>query len=161
MYDDKSLEAIVIDPGDDGQYITVSCLDRQITPKTVIATHGHFDHVLAALEVKLVYKIPFMMNKLDEFLLDRQQPTAEYFLGITVDPPTSVDLSLEEASIITIERQEKVIFVGDLIFADRRTGEANHKYSNPVKLHASIRRIKSEFKGYTAYPGHGEIFNIR
>src|SRR5687767_10360732 len=85
-YDEKTEECVIIDPGDDGQYISISTLDKELTPTAVLATHGHFDHVLAAMETKLVFKIPFMMNKADEFLLSRQQITAEYFLGIKVDP---------------------------------------------------------------------------
>ncbi|MBX4205861.1 MBL fold metallo-hydrolase [Candidatus Microgenomates bacterium] len=181
VYDEKSEEGVIIDPGDDGQYITVSCLDKNITPKAVVATHGHFDHVLGAMEIKLVFNISFMMNKKDEFLLDRQETTAEYFLGVKSDPPGKIDISLEEAgeikigestlkiietpghtpgSVCFISNEDKMIFVGDLLFADKSTGEANHKYSSPIQLHDSIKRIKSEFRGYTAYPGHGEIFTL-
>lgn len=181
IYDEQSGEGLIIDPGDDGQYIAVACLDKEITPKAVVATHGHFDHVLGALETKLVFNVPFMMNSKDLFLLDRQQPTAEYFLGIAVDPPSNIDISLEEGGQIEIgeykvkiistpghtpgsvclyEETEKMLFVGDLLFADRTSGEANHKYSNPLVLQDSVHRIKTKFKGYTAYPGHGEIFTL-
>ncbi len=185
VYDEQILDnqnqCIVIDPGDDGQYITTTLLDKNLNPKAVIATHGHFDHVLAAMELKLIFKIPFIMKKEDQFLLARQKDTAEYFLGVKADPPASVDIDPVDGGEIEVGKtalkiietpghtpgsiclahdEEKMLFVGDLLFADRRQGEATHKYSNPFKLRVSIAKIKKNFKGYTVYPGHGDIFTL-
>ena len=53
-------------------------------PKLIIATHGHFDHILAARALQLAYKIPFMCHEGDTFLVDRMGETAKHFLGISV-----------------------------------------------------------------------------
>lgn len=76
----KTGEAVIIDPGDDGDFISRKILDLKLKPKLILATHGHFDHVLAVVELKLAFKIPFLMHKDDLILLKRTKRTAEHFL---------------------------------------------------------------------------------
>ncbi|MBM3209699.1 MBL fold metallo-hydrolase, partial [Candidatus Shapirobacteria bacterium] len=53
--DEKTRKAIIIDPGDDGGFIIQKILDLRLEPVSIVATHGHFDHVLAATELKLAF----------------------------------------------------------------------------------------------------------
>ena len=82
----KTKEAAVIDPGDDGDFIIRRISDLGLKPKLILATHGHFDHVLAVVELKLAFNIPFLVHKKDLFLLERLRKTAEYFLGYDACP---------------------------------------------------------------------------
>ncbi|OGW40171.1 MAG: MBL fold metallo-hydrolase [Nitrospirae bacterium GWD2_57_9] len=50
--DEKTKEAIVIDPGDDGQDILRVIREKGLKVKYVVNTHGHFDHVGANKAVK-------------------------------------------------------------------------------------------------------------
>ncbi|GAF83183.1 unnamed protein product, partial [marine sediment metagenome] len=47
FYDEESREAFIIDPGDDGDYIIRKIKDLELKPRAILATHGHFDHILA------------------------------------------------------------------------------------------------------------------
>lgn len=82
----QSLEGYVIDPGDDGAAISLYLLENQIQLKGILLTHGHFDHLLALLELELNYPAPTYLHPKDQFLLDRAQSTAAHFLGRAVDP---------------------------------------------------------------------------
>src|SRR3989344_8716694 len=85
LLSNKKGEGIIIDPGDDAEYIKQKLIDYEIIPFYIIATHGHFDHLLAALELKLTYKIPLLMNEKDKFLLARMQSSANFFTGVISD----------------------------------------------------------------------------
>lgn len=82
----QSLEGYVIDPGDDGAAISLYLLENKIQLKGILLTHGHFDHLLALLELELNYPAPVYLHPKDQFLLDRAQSTASHFLGRSVDP---------------------------------------------------------------------------
>lgn len=101
----KTKEVVIIDPGDAGDFISQKILDLKLKPKLILATHGHFDHLLAVTELKLVFNIPLLMHKGDLFLLKRVKRTAEYFLGYPADLPPAVDRYLTEGEVITFGKE--------------------------------------------------------
>lgn len=178
--------AIIIDPGDDADYIIQNIRELELTPSAVIATHGHFDHIMAALELKLAYKIPFYIHEKDEFLLTRMEKSAKLFVGFDPGPAPEADIYLKNDSILEIPAsagrgncQLKIIpapghtpgsvclydkpnlFVGDLLFADGATGRADFVYSDKEKLKKSIKKISRLPKETIIYPGHGESFILK
>jgi len=52
VYDEKTKDAIVIDPGDDAQDILHLVNGKGLKVKYVINTHAHFDHVGANKQLK-------------------------------------------------------------------------------------------------------------
>src|SRR3990172_979126 len=89
-------KCVIIDPGDDADYIQRIIADENLIPTKIIATHGHFDHILAVYELKLAYNIPFLMSKYDEFLLKRMSSSAKKFTKITTGLPPKVDNYLKD-----------------------------------------------------------------
>ena len=106
VYDENCLEGIVIDPGDEGDFVSQKILDLGIDIQSIIATHGHFDHVLAALELKLNFNIPLLMHKADLPILVRMQESARHFIGLKVDPPAQVDQFLKEGDLIKFGKEK-------------------------------------------------------
>jgi glyoxylase-like metal-dependent hydrolase (beta-lactamase superfamily II) len=176
---DEHRNTIIIDPGDDAEYIIQTILDNELIPRTILATHGHVDHTMAALELKLAFQIPFYMSIKDEFLLSRMTETAKHFLNFDPGPPPEVDVYLKNKSEIKVgeisldvistpghtpgsvcffEREENIVFVGDLMFADGSFGEQNRKYSDPIEHSKSVAVIEKLPKNTIVYPGHGESF---
>ncbi len=172
-------EAIIIDPGDDTDFIIQTILEHELVPRAIIATHGHFDHIMAALEIKLIYNIPFYMHKADEFLLERMDSSARHFINFDPGPPPDVDIYLKSNSTLEISNleleilhtpghtpgsvclySEGCVFVGDLMFADGTCGGTDHAYSNKSELAASVDKIK-KLRSSIIYPGHGEEFTLR
>lgn len=179
---DSKRNCLIIDPGDDAEYIKDKITSEEVNPSQIIATHGHFDHVLAAAELKLVYKIPFLMNKRDNFLLKRVDSSAKYFLGIRDSIKVKVDRNLEENNQITLNdltfsvietpghtpgsislysKKNKIVFVGDTLFSQGGVGRTDFKYGSLSKLNNSIKKILSMPEDTKVYCGHGEETDIK
>ena len=169
FYDENSHDCFIIDPGDDADFIINKIKDLNLKPKAILATHGHFDHVLAATELKLAFNIPFYLNAKptcrqagDAKILKRTESTTKYFTGIKPDPLPKVDKRLKEGQVLkagnlifrVLEtpghtpgsvcfycRQKNLIFVGDLIFANGSYGRTDLKGGDFEKLQKSIKKI--------------------
>jgi glyoxylase-like metal-dependent hydrolase (beta-lactamase superfamily II) len=169
--------AIIIDPGDDADYIQRIISDLEVKLTQIIATHAHYDHVLAVTELKLAYKIPFQMHKKDVFLLKRMRSSARHFSGISAGPTPKVDKYLDEGddleigncklkiiytpghtpgSIALYSKELKIIFVGDVLFAGGGIGRTDFAYSNASDLENSIEKVLKLSDETVVYPGHGE-----
>ena len=48
-------EMLIVDPGDNADRIEQKVLEMQGRPVAILLTHGHFDHILAAEEIKKKY----------------------------------------------------------------------------------------------------------
>lgn len=66
---EKSREAIIVDPGENSDYILERINELEVKPKYIVLTHGHGDHIGAVPEIKKVLKIPVMIHKDDEELI--------------------------------------------------------------------------------------------
>src|SRR5688572_8927845 len=60
--DTATNEAIVIDPVDQAPLIFKTATDAGWTIKLILATHAHFDHVLASKELKELTGAPFYIH---------------------------------------------------------------------------------------------------
>jgi len=118
----KDKECLLIDPADDANFLLEEITRRNLKLVGLLATHGHFDHIMAVGEIQLTYpEIPLYINLKDEFLLDRLQETAEYFLGhkIAIIKPKKISavpenelkiFRLAEASAKRANFKIKIIF---------------------------------------------------
>ncbi len=159
-------DGVIIDPGDDAEYIMAHVQN----PRMIIATHGHFDHVMAAYALQLAYNIPFYMHPDDFFLLRHMQSSAKHFLGLkTVDPPpqpTAIPRSIRfihtpghTPGSICLPLGNSLV-VGDTVFAGGAVGRTDFSYSDPIKLSDSLKKIRSHPKGTRILSGHGEEFRL-
>lgn len=173
-------EVGIIDPGDDGEYIIEQIEKEEWKPVWVLATHGHFDHVLAVTELCLTYKIPFYINPKDKFLLERTEETALYFAQFLVEPvavepePCGKILTLGKENFEVIEspghtpggiclynKKRKALLCGDLVFAGGGVGRTDFKYSSEEDLVDSIMEIIKLPDDVVIYPGHGETLLVK
>jgi hydroxyacylglutathione hydrolase len=172
----ESNKGVIIDPGDDADYIQRLIQDEGFQPQQIIATHGHFDHLMAAYELQHAYNLPFIIHPKDKFLVKRMSQTAHHFLGIIPGPPPRIDSYLKPnqkinlaglsfqiiptpghtpGSVSLYHQKHKLLFVGDLLFAGGAVGRTDFSYSNPQDLNRSIKKIL-QLPGQTqVYPGHG------
>lgn len=178
---DNTDEAVIIDPGDDANVISEFILANQLTPRMIIATHGHFDHIMATLELKLAFNIPFYIHKDDLFLVNRMQETAIHYLGFDPGPNPTPDVYLKESSeikvgssvykiiktpghtpgsVCLVNEIAKVVLVGDLVFEDGSVGRTDFSYSDEEELKKSIRAILKLPGECKVYSGHGEVSTI-
>ena len=63
--DENSLEAIVVDPGDDIPRIMAVLQKHQLTVKQILITHAHIDHIAGAARLKQLTGAPILYNPRD------------------------------------------------------------------------------------------------
>ena len=180
VWDKTTGEGVIIDPGDDAEYILNRIRDLGIEPKMILATHGHFDHVLAVLELKTALKIPFLINEKDLFLLKRAVGAAKFFTGDKDALKPLVDKFIKEDDVISFGEKEQlgvvetpghspggvvfynrgVVFTGDTLFK-QGMGTTQYSYCSETALLNSIKNKLFKLPDETiVYPGHGEETTI-
>ena len=106
--DERSREAIVVDPGDDSPRILALLAKHNLTVKQIVITHAHIDHIAGAHRLKQVTGAPILVNKNDLPQIKRMDEQAKW-LGIpspTVDNP---DDTLDDGKLITIGSGETAL----------------------------------------------------
>jgi len=180
VWDKETKKGLIIDPGDDAEYILNRIKDLEIKPEMILATHGHFDHVLGVFELKMALKIPFLIHQEDLFLLKRADKTAGYFRGIKDGFVPSADGFLKENEKISFGQNSQlkvietpghspggvaffsrgVVFSGDTLFK-QGVGRTDFSYCSQADLIDSIKNKLFKLPDKTIiYPGHGEKTTI-
>lgn len=189
VWDEESKEAVVIDVADDGTSVADEIEKKKLNLKYILATHGHFDHNLGVLDLKLIYNTPFGASQKDWFLLERQQETAKHFLKKEIKTPNlkKIDIDLDKTKEIKIGDEileivktpghtpgsvcfywkSKIsaidkngyLFSGDTLFKDCR-GRTDFKYGSTKDIYKSIRKIIKLPENTLILSGHGEETTI-
>ncbi len=177
----KTRRGLIIDPADEANFLSEKILREKIKPLAIIATHGHFDHLLAANELQLAFDIPFLIHPNDQKILFQMRQSASWHLKrkISEEPPKKLTFLKEgeeihfgnewltvielpghtPGSIGLYNLFQKIFFSGDTIFKDG-VGRTDFSYSSPDNLASSLQKIKEKFTGFKVFPGHGESFRL-
>ena len=182
VWDEETKKGLVVDPADDGMAISDKIENRKIKLVGIVLTHGHFDHCLAALDLKLMYNVPIYVSSKDKFLLDRQDETAKYFLKRDLQIPNliKIDKDLDEikkivfgksefeviktpghtpGSVSLYSKENNLLFSGDTLFKDLR-GRTDFKYGSTKKIFESLKSLMKLPEETDVYSGHGEPTTI-
>ncbi len=185
----KDNQCLIIDPADEASFILEELQRRKLNLVGILATHGHFDHIMAVGEIQKSFQIPFYIDKKDLFLVSRLKESAEYFLGYSpaIMPILKIkNLSIKNSLKIPTSRQagknfkfkiistpghtpgsccfyfekEKIIFTGDTLFHGS-IGRHDFSYSNKDLLKKSLNYLLRLPEDIKVYPGHGEETTIK
>lgn len=99
LADEKTRDAVVIDPGDDAGDILKVIKDKGLKVKYIVNTHGHFDHVGANKAVKEATGADVLMHEADAPLLADAADQAIVF-GVRVDNPPQPDRYVKHGDVI-------------------------------------------------------------
>ncbi|MGD2268929.1 MAG: MBL fold metallo-hydrolase [Desulfobacterales bacterium] len=132
---EETLEAAVIDPGDEADRILLSMSESKLKLKYIINTHGHFDHVGANKRLKDVSGAQILIHPLDAPLLNHLSASAASW-GLSIEDSPPPDRMLEEADTVSFGNitlttihtpghtpggislhTDGFVFVGDTLFA--------------------------------------------
>ncbi|MCL2181009.1 MAG: MBL fold metallo-hydrolase [Treponema sp.] len=182
-------EAAVIDPGDEADKIIFTLKKLELTPKYILLTHGHFDHIIAVPELIENYdkKPQIAIHRLDSsslgpgsYEVHKNSIQAAFgdpsFLDVYWNEMPPADILLEEGTeigpFITLhvpghtpgsaafwDKNENVLFTGDTLFANAY-GRTDLPGGNDKQMIASIKRLFAMDGAIKVYPGHGEITTI-
>ena len=104
VYDHETKRAAVIDPGDGAGQIANMAVSLGLKPEAILLTHGHFDHIMAAKELKETWNVPiYACEKEIDVLTDGQKSlVAGYFREpYTITPDVTVKEGDEVTVIVT------------------------------------------------------------
>lgn len=170
---ESSKEAVVIDPGEEGERILARIAARGLQLKMIINTHGHFDHVGANYLLVEKSGAELLIHSADAVLLPRaKEHGRKYGLDVQVSPsPTRLLHGNEKLSVGTLAIQViatpghtpggislligEHLFSGDTLFADS-VGRTDLPGGDHKTLVSSIRQGLFILPDATlVHPGHG------
>ncbi|MFZ5573312.1 MAG: MBL fold metallo-hydrolase [Thermodesulfobacteriota bacterium] len=97
---EKTLEAVVIDPGDDVDKILMALTKSKLTVKKIINTHGHFDHVGGNKRMKAATGAELLIHPGDAFMLTQLTMAAASF-GLAAENSPPSDRQINDGDHIT------------------------------------------------------------
>jgi len=181
--------AAVIDPGDEADVIISALKKSSLTPKYILLTHGHFDHICAVPKLAAAFscKPQIAIHKLDSIYLgpdayEVHKRSVKAAMGIASfldmfwkDMPPA-DILLEDEDTIgpfTIlhlpghtpggaafwDKKTGSLFTGDTLFK-RGYGRTDLPGGNEEHLFESLRRLLKMAPETAVYPGHGGTTTI-
>lgn len=171
--DEKSKEAVVIDPGGDFEEIEKQVEESNLRVKYIVLTHGHFDHTGALAQLKKATSAEILVHVEDASMLS-SAGQAQPFLMESGQDPLPADGTLKEGDKIQFGQYslevlhtpghtlggislliDKMIFVGDTLFCGS-IGRTDLPGGSFEQLIDSIKRkLLTRGDDCLIYPGHG------
>ncbi len=172
-FNDPDRSALIIDPGDEGDRLIREIESRSLTPKAILNTHAHVDHVGAVRLVQDQYQIPFYLQSKEESVLNTY-PDICQSLGFDPKPlpekvewmqgDTTLEFSFSDVSIFAtpghtpggcVIQIDNLAFTGDTLFAGS-VGRTDLPGGDWATLESSLIRIMDTLSDSTRiFPGHG------
>lgn len=179
--DAETGRAVVIDPVDDARLILRLAEGAGWKIEKLLATHAHFDHVLAAGALRTLTGAPFLIHQAEWPLLQNMALQGELF-GLRLPPAPEPDGYVTEGDIISAGAVElrvlhtpghspghvsyvlpaqKTVFSGDCLFA----GSIGRTDLPGGDLDTLLRSIREKLfplgDDFTVAPGHPPATTIR
>jgi hydroxyacylglutathione hydrolase len=176
----QTLEAVVIDPGDEASRILQRIQELQFVPKYIINTHGHFDHICAIDEVSSIYPVPLAIHSADVSMYTDEQPGAYLYGRSGSLVKRKPDIVLQEGDTlsfgtltlevlhtpghtpggISLLSRAFCLFSGDTLFR-RSIGRTDLPGGDYEQIVTSIReKLYTLDEDLVVFPGHGEPTTI-
>ncbi len=179
IYNNKK-EAVLVDPGADGERIDKYLAHHELTPAAVILTHGHFDHIGAVDYFRKKYGIKAYVSEDEyEFCKDPRMNESAQVMGYPLS--LTCDETFKDGDILPIfdgkiqaittpghtaggacfyVQEMGRLFSGDTLFC-HTVGRYDLVTGDPYALQASIREKLFKLPEETGIsPGHGRESSI-
>jgi glyoxylase-like metal-dependent hydrolase (beta-lactamase superfamily II) len=135
LADEKTKEAVIIDPGDDAQEILKIIKEKGLKVKYIINTHGHFDHMGANRALKDATGAALLIHEGDAPMMASAQIQSRAF-GMDTTPSPKADRYVKHGDVIKAGEvslkvlhtpghspggisllEQGMVFTGDALFA--------------------------------------------
>lgn len=169
IYNEESLNGVIIDPGDEGKVISNFIDQKKINLQKIILTHSHYDHVGAVMYLNSKFNADVYMHNLDvdKFKEDKMCKSFDFSKIIFIKDKDilKLDEKLLEiihtpghtpGSICVYIKKEKMIFTGDTLF-DTDIGRMDLAGGSIVDMGYSLKKLHEKLGDkVVVYPGHDE-----
>jgi len=169
----ETLETAVIDPGDEADKILQLVADLDLNVKTIINTHGHFDHVSANKGIHTATNAPILIHALDAPMLEQISASAANW-GLSAEDSPLPERTIDDGDTISFGQitlkvmhtpghtpggvslfTDGHVFVGDTLFAGS-IGRTDFPGGDFATLKSSIQdKLFALGDDVRVYTGHG------
>ncbi|GLI53653.1 MULTISPECIES: MBL fold metallo-hydrolase [Thermodesulfovibrio] len=173
IYDERTKEAVVIDPGDEPDLILDFIKEENLNLKYILCTHGHFDHIGSVKELKDETGAKVVLHEKDIEIYRNSPQIAMQFFGIEIEPQPEPDILIKNGEILNTGNVQLTvihtsghspgsvcfytdgyIFTGDTLFAGS-VGRTDIIGGSMNELLNSLKKIASLPDETIVFPGHG------
>ncbi|KGX85011.1 MBL fold metallo-hydrolase [Pontibacillus marinus] len=174
---EQNKNTLIIDPGGDADKLIRMIERRELTPKAILLTHAHFDHIGALDEVRDHFNVPVYVHEEEKDWLNDPEKNGSKFFSMVVSPiqarsadhfiepgnMTVADFTFEvrhtpghsPGSVSFVFKDEGFVIAGDTLF-EGGIGRTDLPGGNHDLLIESIQnKILSLGDEMEVCPGHG------
>ena len=186
LINDELKEVVIVDPGDRADRIEAYIAKEGLKPVAILLTHGHFDHMMAAEELREAYKVPVYACAKEKQLLNSASLNlakgfirSNYTMDADIYCKEGDEFYLAGCTIKVLETpghtpggccyyiaEEDVVFTGDTLFA-QSVGRTDFPGGSMSQIVRSIReKLMTLNKAgnletdIMVYPGHNDPTTI-
>ncbi len=168
---ESTKQGLIVDPGDEENYIINTVKEAGLNIKILLATHGHIDHIGAIGRLKKVFGAPVAIHQSDSTAL---QGDGRFFWGMAYGPPLTPDRLLRDGDTIDVaDLHFKVIntpghtyggiclyghgalFTGDTLFHNSIGSSGIGTGTRAQLINSIIDKLMVLPPETVIYPGHG------
>src|SRR3954463_10358888 len=99
--DEKTREAMVVDPGDDIDDVLAIIAKHGLKVKQIVITHGHIDHIGGAMKLKSATGAPIAMNEADQMQV-KLLPMQAAWIGVQSPGKVEIDQHTKDQDVFSI-----------------------------------------------------------
>lgn len=178
-------EAIIIDPGDEGETLLSYLQSKKVSLKYIVLTHAHLDHIMAVNFLREKTGAQVIMHPEDQFLAENVSLQAEFLqlhckdknkLTIDIHSKHNSEIKINGIDLLClhtpghtpgsccyqlVNSSEKKIYSGDTLFRNS-IGRTDLWKGNHEQLIDSIQdRLLTQHDESLVLPGHGGETTIK
>ena len=179
VINDDTKEAVLIDPADCADKIEQMISENGVTLKAILLTHGHYDHITAADDIRKMYDVKIYASCDEaELLLDTHKNLSAHSRKVVTLKADVLhkDGDILELAGINIEvkhtpghtiggscyyiKEAGMLFSGDTLFAES-VGRTDFPTGSMSQIVHSIKdKLMNLPEDTKVFPGHGESTSI-
>jgi glyoxylase-like metal-dependent hydrolase (beta-lactamase superfamily II) len=176
---EKSREAVIVDPGDRSDKMMERIREQDLTVKAILLTHGHFDHIFGISAVRETFDVPVYALAEEQEILEHTEGNLSTMFGhsmVFTDATYVHDGDVLELAGYRFQvlhtpghtcggacyyvESEEVLFSGDTLFCGS-VGRTDFPTGSMSQIVRSIKEKLLCLPGETmVYPGHNSVTTI-
>lgn len=179
VYKQGSNKVVFFDPADSGKYICDKLKENGFEVAAIFFTHGHFDHIMGAAEMKSISGAKVYSSKEDKVLLDDAyvNVSAQWAKPYTMEADEyfsdGAEYDIEGVKFKALHtpghtigsycfyfEEDKILIAGDTVFYES-VGRTDLPTGSMAKLVNSLKEVVLALPDdVKVYPGHGSSTDI-